>query len=64
MPNSSLSLSLCMSLYPIFILSLSPGSLHQSQREEERVSEHTKSGRPFERVLFHLLRHTLDILLF
>ena len=39
-------------------LCLSPGSLHQSECEEERLSEHTESGRPAQRVFHHLLRHT------
>lgn len=37
-------------------LCLSPGALHQSECEEERLPEHTESGRPAQRVLHHLLR--------
>lgn len=51
--------------------SLSAGSLHQSEREEERLPEHAESGRPAEGVLHHLLKpphspssmppHTVDM---
>lgn len=36
----------------------SPGALHQFECEEECLSEHTESGRPAQRVLHHILRHT------
>lgn len=37
---------------------LSAGALHQSECEEECLSEHTESRCPAQRVLHHLLRHT------
>lgn len=37
---------------------VSPGALHQPECEEERLPEHAESGRPAQRVLHHLLRHT------
>ncbi len=40
------------------LLCLSVGALHQSECEKERLSEHAESGRPAQRVLHHLLRHT------
>ena len=52
----SVSLTLTPNTDPVSVFP--PGSLHQSEREEECVSDHPESGRPAEGVFLHLLRHT------